>query len=399
MIRHTRDIQPLKIEYAELHHFKNGLLSVDEWKNHLSEIIKDEIANINLGKADTKQYLQGHLEKQLEIFIDRVLERIEKENDETFKGRMKQSLMETFIDVKDIKKGIPDYAKAMVKEATSKKNQSQIRQMLNKKASSYMKKTYDIRPNSTTDLILKKYGVKDLDEANHIILQKLARTRDVVDELSLLIVGMAVALFLIVGIGRLPLTTLEYFAFAICLLALLITGVTTPMIDMEARIAELTFSLMNHPITFGNQILFFQSKSVLDVFWIMFTHKDLQMKLVGVLLVSFSVVFPVIKMISTLFYYFDYCSGRKNKIVNFFVIQSGKWSMADVMVVAIFMAFIGFNGIINSQLGQIRNYTDDLDIITTNGTKLLAGYYLFLAYVILAMFFTLILKKRHRDAC
>ena len=42
-------------------------------------------------------------------------------------------------------------------------------------------------------------------------------------------------------------------------------------------------------------------------------------------------------------------------MVRFFVLKSGKWSMADVMVVAIFMAYIGFNGIITSQFGQFSS--------------------------------------------
>ena len=32
---------------------------------------------------------------------------------------------------------------------------------------------------------------------------------------------------------------------------------------------------------------------------------------------------------------------KKNKLIQFFAFKSGKWSMADVMVVAIFMAYIG----------------------------------------------------------
>ena len=33
----------------------------------------------------------------------------------------------------------------------------------------------------------------------------------------------------------------------------------------------------------------------------------------------------------------------------FLVFKSGKWSMAEVMVVAMFMSIIGFNRVINSQ--------------------------------------------------
>ena len=60
--------------------------------------------------------------------------------------------------------------------------------------------------------------------------------------------------------------------------------------------------------------------------------------------------------------------------------------MADVMVLAIFMAYIGFNGIIDSQFGQLSSSGQELVILTTNGTSLQPGYYLFLTYTLLALF-------------
>ena len=73
---------------------------------------------------------------------------------------------------------------------------------------------------------------------------------------------------------------------------------------------------------------------------------------------------------------------RENKLIRFFVIRSGKWSMADVMVVAIFMAYIGFNGIIGSQLDMLTESAKPVEIFSTNGTRLLGGFYLFLLFCI-----------------
>jgi uncharacterized paraquat-inducible protein A len=141
-------------------------------------------------------------------------------------------------------------------------------------------------------------------------------------------------------------------------------------------------------------VLYFQSKSILDVFWIMITHKDIQMKLVGILLVTFSIVFPVLKMISSMGYYFNFRKLRDNPVIRFFVLKSGKWSMADVMVVAIFMAYIGFNGIISSQLGHLRSADQELVILTTNATALQPGFYLFLTYTLLALILTGFLTRK-----
>jgi len=148
----------------------------------------------------------------------------------------------------------------------------------------------------------------------------------------------------------------------------------------------MSFMLMGHPIHFENQVLYFQSKSILDVFWIMITHKDIQMKFVGVLMITFSIVFPLLKMVSSLGYYYNYHRARENPVIKFLILKSGKWSMADVMVIAIFMAYIGFNGIITSQFGQLSKANQELVILTTNGTSLQPGYYLFLTYTLLALF-------------
>lgn len=68
--------------------------------------------------------------------------------------------------------------------------------------------------------------------------------------------------------------------------------------------------------------------------------------------------------------------------------------MADVMVVAIFMAYIGFNGIITSQFGQLSSAGQELVILTTNGTSLQPGYYLFLTYTLLALFLSGFLTRK-----
>ena len=68
--------------------------------------------------------------------------------------------------------------------------------------------------------------------------------------------------------------------------------------------------------------------------------------------------------------------------------------MADVMVVAMFMAYIGFNGVIASQFGQLSKAGQELVILTTNGTSLQQGYYLFLTYTLLALFLSGFLTRK-----
>ena len=59
--------------------------------------------------------------------------------------------------------------------------------------------------------------------------------------------------------------------------------------------------------------------------------------------------------------------------------------MADVMVVAIFMAYNGFAGIITEQLKQLESLAQNVDILTTNKSALQAGFFSFTAFSVLSL--------------
>ena len=67
--------------------------------------------------------------------------------------------------------------------------------------------------------------------------------------------------------------------------------------------------------------------------------------------------------------------------------------MADVNVVAIFMAYIGFKGILDSQLSNLNLKTDSLASISTNETTLQPGFILFVAFVLFGLILSVILQR------
>ena len=115
-------------------------------------------------------------------------------------------------------------------------------------------------------------------------------------------------------------------------------------------------------------------------------------------MVLFSVAFPVTKLISSVLYYYNHWKARENKWIQFFVLKSGKWSMTDVMIIAIFMAYIGFNGLIASQFDKLHSADSEIVLLTTNGTSLQPGFYLFLTYTILALFLSEFLTRKSKSA-
>jgi hypothetical protein len=378
--------QKNKNDYAELNHIKYGLLSVDEWKKQLSIILVEEIDKLNLSRTNVKD-LRKHIEVLLNTLIDDVAKRITKENKGSVGGWFKQAFMNIFVSIKDIKKGIPAYANAIVHEMTTLKTEGQLKAMLNKQLKQYFNETQSTQDTSEMDRVLVRTVSKDVESAKITLDKMILIKYSLISKETILLIILSVILFALSGFSEQPLAPSRYILLVISLIILLVGGVTTPMIDIEAKITHMSFVLIGHPINFENQVLYFQSKSIVDIFRIMIVHKDIQMKLVGILVITFSIFFPLLKITSSVLYYYNFRRARENSVIKFFVLKSGKWSMADVMVVAIFMAYVGFNGIITSQLGDLKAAAGtETVMLTTNGTSLEPGYYLFLAYTLLALF-------------
>jgi hypothetical protein len=66
--------------------------------------------------------------------------------------------------------------------------------------------------------------------------------------------------------------------------------------------------------------------------------------------------------------------------------------MADVMVVAIFMAYIGFNGILDNQMSDLNFHSGGFTSIATNHTALQPGYLVFVGFVLFGLILSQILK-------
>ncbi|MCK9419971.1 MAG: paraquat-inducible protein A [Nitrospirae bacterium] len=385
--------QENKNDYAELNHVKYGMFSVNEWKRQITVILAEEIEKLYLSRTNERM-IRKHVEVQLNALIDNVDRKIREENANTVGGWISQSFINIFISLEDIKKGIPEYADALIREMKKSKTRGQIKAMLNAQLKQYLNQTFDTRDTAHLNSILLRTDSKDIASARIKLDKTISVENGLILKEAILMIVLSVILFALSGFSRQPLAPSQYILLVLSLIMLLIAGVTTPMIDMEAKITEMSFVLMGHPVHFENQVLYFQSKSILDVFWIMITHKDIQMKLVGVLLITFSIVFPLLKILSSLGYYYNYHRAKENPVVRFFVLKSGKWSMADVMVIAIFMAYIGFNGIITSQFGQLSKVSQELVILTTNGTSLQPGYFLFLTYTLLALILSGFLTRK-----
>lgn len=393
IITHSIANQKHKTDYAELNHIRYGLLSIDAWKEQITAILAGEVDKLYLSRTN-ERLLRQHIEVLLNKLIDEIDRKIKEDNSDSLGGQITQSLINIFLDLDHIKKGIPEYTNTVIREIKKAETKEQIKATLNKQLEEYSQQTFDTNDTSQIHRILLETDPRGVESAKLKLAEEIAMTQSVIVREVVLLIILSVVPFAASVFGTRPLTVSRFILLALPLLILLTGGVTTPTIDLEAKISQMSFVLIGHPVHFENQVFYFQSKSILDVFRILIVHEDLEMKFVGVLLITFSIVFPLLKIASSVAHYFDYRHARQNPLIEFFVLKSGKWSMADVMVIAIFMAYIGFNGILEDQLDQFNSARENVSIFTTNGTTLQPGFYLFLTYTLLALFFSEFLTRK-----
>jgi uncharacterized paraquat-inducible protein A len=203
----------------------------------------------------------------------------------------------------------------------------------------------------------------------------------------LIVLASAAVAFILLTVRRPALSRAAVLVLMLFCITMLVGGVLSPMIEVEVRITRLDATLLGSPIEFHEQSLYYRSKTVLEVFQTLLEMHRPAMSLVAVLVLLFSVVFPALKMLALSASLLRPSLLRNNRIVNLLAFELSKWSMADVMVLAIFMSFIAFNGVIESGLGAIRAEPQVQQlVIPTNSSTLLPGYYLFIGFCVASIY-------------
>jgi hypothetical protein len=375
--------QHMRMDIAELDDVKYGLLNADVWVSRVTAIIKRRVNESEL-TGENRASVKKALEHVLDVLITQADLYVRQRNADGFTGSIKESIREKLIDVDEVKAGIPGYADKIIDALNQPEARRDLNAFLANLLSSVSRSTFaevDKRPIAA---IQSAYNCGSRATCHDAIEQRLHANHIRAVQLALGVVTLSVLLFVGGWLRWRRTTTRAPLAMLVLCCGLLAAcGVLTPMIEVEARISSLQFMLLGEPVKFDDQVLYFQSKSVLDVVRVLTSTGKVDMIAVGILVMTFSVVFPIAKLTASFVYLYDLRGLRRNKVIEFFTLKSAKWSMADVFVVAMFMAYIGFSGLIASQLSTFALAAKaNVDVLTTNGTSLQIGFFMFLAFCI-----------------
>lgn len=392
----SKQQEALKTDYAEFNNISLGLFSVEQWSDKVTGIVNRQVTHFALTPKQKKD-LQIEVQQILLALINKAEALIDKKP-KSLGGKIKRLAVKTFVKTDKIKAQVPAFAKTILAKIDNPANKNKLSNLaLNKfdevQQSAALDSTLTAH-DSLINSVYKKYQVSSPDEFNAKLTASLGIVRTQTYNYCFYMMGCVVIVLAIWWFLR-KRVDLHAALFVMSLLfafILLAVGLTASMIEVDARIRSLDCVLLGEHVVFKDQVLFFQSKSILDVVEVLVKQPGIDSIAVGVLILAFSILFPVIKLISTGIHLLSKRKLAENKVIKYFAFQSGKWSMADVIVIAILMTYIGLNGLLETQLAGLNIKCEALTILTTNNTALQPGYIIFISFVLYGLFLSTILK-------
>ncbi len=392
----------LKEDLAEINKINYGLFNLQLWKEEALSVFENRIAEFEISPKAYRQ-VEKELEKYLhdinkdyiengKIFENIFAEAEKSEKVNKFILNMIKENAPAQIRALNIPKFIPSMAIQLASEL--KKQEPQLRDIMRIELKKIIEdEDFNIYMDPRINFY-EKYGQKDLPTTNAILEKMINASQIEIDEMVKWTYGTLLIIFIVAWVLIGYLGSVEAITIiTIDSILLLILGVNLPMIDIEAVLNAFTINLLGTNVGFERQYMYYQSKSILDVTQTLIKGGGLDLKIVGWMVLCFSVVFPFIKLVLSGFYLYS-DRVRNNKWVQNIIFYLGKWSMADVFVVALFMAYIGFYGIISSQLNSIANNKGGFAVETINNSGLAPGALFFTTYCILSIIVGTLISKR-----
>jgi len=388
--------EQIKTDYSNINNITFGLFSVEQWRDKVADIVNHQVRHFTLTPKQKRQ-LQVEVQQVILALINKA-EALLNKKPATLGGKLKKLAVKTFVNTDSIKAKVPALAKAIIAKIYNPTSKSQLSTLamgkFNQAQQSGSLDSTITANDSVMSKMYSKYHVSSPEELNNKLTASLASIRTTTYDYSFGMLGCVVVVLLLWWLFR-KRTKLHATLFVMSLLfafILLAVGLTASMIEVDARIKSLDFVLLGEHVVFKNQVLFFQSKSILDVVEVLVKQPAVDSIGVGILILVFSILFPIMKLSSTGIHLLSKRKIAENRFIKYFAFQSGKWSMADVIVIAILMTYIGLNGLLESQLASLNIKSDFLTIITTNNTALQPGYIIFISFVLYGLILSTILK-------
>ena len=383
----------IRTDLAEIEHARYGILSADQWRGIIGPMLEAQVDNLNLNGQSTS--LRPMVERSLYALLDNIKTQMTtpqpaspnaKAQGAPSPGAAKPMLANPMIVnmiVASLRPHVPEYTDVVMKELAKPQTQKSFKDSIRGVVADAVKNTFGTTDMTTYNAILKHYGCSSGADCEVTLGNQIAQMDKNLNREYLIVLASAALGFILLMVGRSTLSRGAVVVLMVFCLAMLVGGVLSPMLEVEVRVTKIDATLLGTPIEFRDQSLYYRSKTVLEVFQTLIQMGRPEMTLVAVLLILFSVVFPALKILALVAALFRPALLRTSRLVKLFAFTLSKWSMADVLALAIFMSFVAFNGVIGSSMEGLRDMPNVNQVmIPTNASKILPGYYLFIGFCI-----------------
>jgi hypothetical protein len=387
----------IRTDLAELQHARYGILSADQWRSIIGPMLNAQVDNLSLTGQSSS--LRPMVERSLYALLDNIKTQM------TAPPAPKPTTTPTaanppaanpaapkpltinpmFVNmiIASLRPHVPEYTNVVMAELTKPQTQKSFKDSIRSVIADAVKNTFGSTDMTTYNAILQHYGCSTGTDCEVILANQIAAADKQLNRDYLVVLASAALGFILLIVGTPTLSRAAVLVLMAFCLSMLVGGVLSPMLEVEVRVTKIDATLLGTPIEFREQSLYYRSKTVLEVFQTLIQMGRPEMTLVAVLLILFSVVFPALKMLALAACLFQPALLRTSRLIKLLAFTLSKWSMADVMALAIFMSFVAFNGVIGSSMDGLRDMPNVTQVlIPTNASRILPGYYLFIGFCV-----------------
>jgi hypothetical protein len=375
----------VRTDLAEITHARYGILSADQWRAIIGPMLNAQVDKLDL-KGQSKS-LRPMVERSLYTLLDNIKTQMTSPSTKASGRPGGGNAMVVNMIIGSLRPHVPEYTSVVMGELANPQTQKSFKDSIRSVLADAVKNTFSSTDMTTYSAILKRYGCDQTGTGSAACEETLGKQIEAADQkltrYYLIVLASAALGFILLMAGKPALSRGAVVVLMLFSISMLAGGVLSPMLEVEVRITKLDATLLGTPIEFRDQSLYYRSKTVLEVCETLIRMGRPEMTLVGLLVILFSVVFPVLKMLALGAGLFRPALLRTNRFVRLLAFELSKWSMADVMVLAIFMSFVAFNGVIGSALDGMRGISNVKQVlIPTNASRILPGYYLFIGFCV-----------------
>ena len=389
----------IRTDLAELQHARYGILSADQWRGIIGPMLNAQIDKLELNGQSNS--LRPMVERSLYALLDNIKTQMTAPpkppattpgaKPSGAPGPAKPPLANPMLAnpmivnmiVGSLRPHVPEYTAVVMAELSKPQTQKGFKDSIRAVLADAIKNTFGTTDMTTYNAILSHYGCSNGADCQVTLAHQIQAADTQLARDYLIVLASAALGFILLMVGQSTLSRTAVVVLMVFCLAMLVGGVLSPMLEVEVRITKLDATLLGTPIEFQDQSLYYRSKTVLEVFQNLIQMGRPEMTLVAVLLILFSMVFPALKMLALSASLFRPALLRTSRVIRLLAFDLAKWSMADVLALAIFMSFVAFNGVIGSSLDGLRDMPNIHQVlIPTNASRILPGYYLFIGFCV-----------------